>query len=127
LLKVLSLSDITWIDPDDRNPDVFSSGPQKIQALDYPTSPVKREVLTDTRGYSPAYSEVLRGNRTVSSKTLSAAMDKAQQWQAPLGDVLIAQGGCVSHKIYDDFSQSLQLPLLDISTLGPTPEITTER
>jgi len=121
------VSDITRIDPGDRKPDVFSSGQQKIQALDYPTSMVKQEALTDTRGYSPAFSEVLRGNRTVSSDRLSAAMDKAQQWQAPLGDVLIAQEGNVSRNIYDDFSQSLQLPLLDISTLGKTPGITTER
>jgi len=121
------VSDITRIDADDRKPDVLSFGPQKIQALDYPTSTVKPEALTDTRAYSPAFSEVLRGNRTVSSDRLSAAMDNAQQWQAPLGDVLIAQGGCVSRDIYDDFSQSLQLPLLDISTLGKTPEITTER
>ncbi len=54
-------------------------------------------------------------------------MDKAQQWQAPLGDVLIAQEGNISRNIYGDFSQSLQLPLLDIATLGTTPEITTER
>ena len=121
------MSDITRIDPGDQKPDIFSSGQQKIQTLDYPTSMVNQEALTDTRGYSPAFSEVLRGNRTVSSDRLSAAMDTAQQCQAPLGDVLIAQEGCISRNIYDDFSQSLQLPLLDISTLGTTPEITTER
>jgi len=88
---------------------------------------INQEVSTDSRGYSPAFSEVLRGNRTVCDDTLSAAMDKAQQWQAPLGDVLVAQEGCVSRNIYGDFSKSLQLPLLDISTLGTTPEITTER
>jgi len=121
------VSDITRFDHGDQKPDVFSSGQQKIQPLDYSISTLKQEVETDTRGHSPAFSEILRGNRTVSSDTLSAAMDKAQQWQAPLGDVLIAQEGNVSRNIYDDFSQSLQLPLLDVSSLGKTPEIATER
>jgi len=77
--------------------------------------------------FPPTFSELLLIHRTVSRDALSVAMDQAQQWQVALGDVLLAQGEHFSRRIYDDFSESLHLPLLDLKTLGKTPEITTER
>jgi glycosyltransferase XagB len=105
----------------------FSFAPHKFRALDYSVSTVNIEASKNTWLYPPVFSEILRINRTVAPEILSLAMDKAQQWQVPLGNVLIAGGNQPCHSIYNDYSQSLQLPLLDISTLDKTPEITTEQ
>jgi len=105
----------------------FSFALRNLPAPNQSVSRTNPETSKTLWFYPPAFSEVLRINRTVSPDTLSLAMDKAQQWQMPLGDVLIAQGTQSSHSIYDDYSQSLQLPLLDISTLDKTPEIATEQ
>ncbi len=111
----------------------FSSAPHRFRtldynvSLDYRVSTVDQETQKNTWFYPPVFSDILRINRTVAPDTLSGAMDKAQQWQVPLGEVLIADGTQPCRSIYDDYSQSLQLPLLDLSTLDKTPEITTEQ
>ncbi len=121
------MSIVTPDDPPDQKLDGFSPKKQQILSTEYDISTVSQDTTKTTWLYPPAFSEVLRINRTVSADTLSFAMDKAQQWQVPLGNVLVAEGKQPSVKIYDDYSQSLRLPLLDISTLKETPEIETEQ
>lgn len=54
-------------------------------------------------------------------------MNLAQQWQMPLGNILVATGEHRCRGIYSDFSQSLHLPLLDLASLDKNPKIETEK
>ncbi len=100
---------------------------QGWQDPDYSLSAQSRKISGSTYLYPPTFVEVLRINRTVTPDRLSFAMDRAQQCQVPLGNVLVAEGQQPCRSIYGDFSQSLQLPLLDISTLDKTPDIKSEQ
>ena len=114
-------------DPVNQIPETIPAKWDDWRILSYETTPKTVDSPGGSYRYPPTFSELLRINQTVSPDKLSFAMDRSQQWQVPLGNVLIAEGEQPCRKIYYDFSQSLQLPLLDIATLDKTPKIATEK
>jgi len=117
----------TPTDPTDFRTETLSSGHEEWRALHDARVEAGPETARGGYLFPPTFSELLLIHRTISRDALSLAMDRAQQWQVALGDVLLAGDEHVSRRIYDDFSESLHLPLLDLKTLGKTPEIATEK
>ncbi len=100
----------------------------KTQSADSHRFSISAERSVDvTYSYSPTFSEILRTNHTITPDMLSFAMDRAQLWQVPLGNVLVADGHMQCQNLYSDYSKSLQLPLVNFSSFGNSTGIETEK